>query len=96
MLVPVICFPLTLFLYNWPLRRFENLALTVIMATLLITLALPTWLITLDSSAQYWSGYRAAAFMHLLIFNAGITAYLTFAFSRHFSSTVWNRKKDFD
>lgn len=83
-------------LVYWPLRRFENLVLTVIAATMLITLALPTWLITLDSSAQYWSGYRAAAFMHLLIFNAGITAYLTFAFSRNFSSTVWNRKKDFD
>ena len=80
----------------WPLRSFENLVSTLILFTLALTLALPTWLITLDSSATYWSGYRAAAFMHLLIFNAGITAYITFAFSRNFSSSVWNRKRDFE
>ena len=80
----------------WPLRRFETLLATVFSFTLLVTLVLPTSLITLDSHATYWSGYRAAAFMHLFIFNAGITAYLTFAFSRNFSSSVWNRKRDFD
>ena len=80
----------------WPLRRFETLLLTVVAFTLLLTLSLPTGLITLDSKATYWSGYRAAAFMHLLIFNAGITTYITLTFTRNFSSSVWNRKRDFD
>jgi hypothetical protein len=83
-------------LLYWPLRNFETLVATICAVTLLITLVLPTRLITLDSHALYWSGYRAAAFFHLLIFNLGVTAYITFAFSRNFSSTVWNRVRDFD
>jgi hypothetical protein len=78
-----------------PLRRFETLVVSVILFTLLLDLALPTRLITLDHSANYWSGYRAAAFFHLLIFNFGVTAYLTFAFAKNFSSSVWNRYTDF-
>jgi len=80
----------------WPLRQFENLFLSLILVTLVITLSLPTWLITLDAKAEYWSGYRAAAFFHLLIFNTGVTAYITFTFAKNFSSSVWNREQDFD
>lgn len=80
----------------WPMQQFENLFVTIILATLLITLSLPTGLITLDAKATYWSGYRAAAFFHLLIFNTGVTAYTTFAFAKNFSSSVWNREQDFD
>jgi hypothetical protein len=79
----------------WPMRQFENLFITVALVTLAITLLLPTWLITLDHKAEYWSGYRAAAFFHILIFNLGVTAYVTFAFAKNFSSTVWNREQDF-
>lgn len=79
----------------WPLRKFENLVVAVLIVTLIIDLSLPTRLITLDRSAAYWSGYRAAAFFHLLIFNSGVTVYFTFAFARNFSSTVWDRYKDF-
>ncbi len=82
-------------LLYWPLRRFETLLATVILFTLSVTLILPTWVITLDHTATYWSGYRAATFFHLLIFNLGFTAYITFAFSRNFSSSVWDRQKDF-
>jgi hypothetical protein len=79
----------------WPLRNFENLFVSILTATLIITLSLPTRLISLDPKAEYWSGYRAAAFFHLLIFNMGVTAYFTFAFSKNFSSTTWNSEKDF-
>ena len=79
----------------WPLRTFETLVLTVIAFTLAVTMSLPTWLITLDPKAEYWSGYRAAAFFHLLIFNLGFTAYITFAFSKNFSSAVWDSSRDF-
>lgn len=80
----------------FPLRNFETLISTVIIATLVLAVSIPTDLITLDRNAGYWSGYRAAAFFHLLIFNSGVTVYFTFAFSKNFSSTVWNRYKDFD
>jgi hypothetical protein len=83
-------------LQYWPMQNFENLFLTVIALTLILALSLPTWLITLDHKAEYWSGYRAAAFFHLLIFNMGVTAYITFAFNKNFSSSVWNREQEFD
>lgn len=80
----------------WPLKKFESLVITLLIITLIIALLLPTNLITLDAKATYWSGYRAAAFFHLLIFNLGVTAYITFAFGKNFSSSIWNRYKDFD
>ena len=80
----------------WPMRHFENLFVTIILVTFIITMSLPINLITLDPSADYWSGYRAAAFFHLLIFNVGVVVYTTFAFSKNFSSTIWNRDLDFD
>jgi len=80
----------------WPLRYFENLFISILIITLVITLSLPTRLISLDPKAEYWSGYRAAAFFHLLIFNMGVTAYFTFAFSKNFSSSIWNSERDFD
>ncbi len=79
----------------WHMRYFENLFFSVIAFTLLVALSLPIGFITLDNKAEYWSGYRAAAFFHLLIFNMGVTAYTTFAFAKNFSSTVWNREQDF-
>lgn len=79
----------------WPLRYFENLFLSILAITLIITLSLPTRLISLDPHAVYWSGYRAAAFFHLLIFNMGVTTYFTFAFSKNFSSSIWNSERDF-
>ncbi|MBL7931200.1 MAG: hypothetical protein JNL60_04845 [Bacteroidia bacterium] len=80
----------------WPLKKFETLVISLLIFTLVIALVLPTRLITLDASATYWSGYRAAAFFHLLIFNLGVTAYITFAFGKNFSSSIWNKYKDFD
>jgi hypothetical protein len=78
-----------------PLRNFESLVVTVFIITLIIAVSLPTRLITLDHKADYWSGYRAAAFFHLLIFNFGVTVYFTFTFAKNFSSSVWNSYKDF-
>ncbi|MDP1802133.1 MAG: hypothetical protein Q8L81_12320 [Bacteroidota bacterium] len=80
---------------SWPLKNFDHLFGTVIIYTLIVTLCIPTPLITLDATAGYWSGYRAAAFMHLLIFHCGVTAYITFAFGKNLSSITWNHYRDF-
>lgn len=80
---------------NFHLRDFDHLFVCVVIMTLLITLSLPTELITLDDTATYWSGYRVAAFFHLLIFNLGVTAYITFAFTKNLSASIWNQKQDF-
>jgi hypothetical protein len=82
--------------YIWlPFRTFEFLVITVLLVTLAVTMSLPTWLITLDPRAEYWSGYRTAAFLHIFIFNLGFTAFITFAFTKNFSSSIWNRENDF-
>jgi hypothetical protein len=81
---------------HWPMRNFETLFLSVIIITIILALSLPIKLISLDPKAEYWSGYRAATFFHLLIFNMGVTAYVTFTFAKNFSSTIWNRERDFD
>lgn len=80
---------------NWPLRSIENLFVTLLITTLIITLSLPTYLITLDRKATYWCAYRIGIFFHLLIFNMGVTAYVTFSFSKNLSTGIWNSDKDF-
>jgi hypothetical protein len=82
-------------LFTWPLRNFENLFVSVALITALITIVLPTGLISLDETIGYFSGFRLAAFFHLLIFNFGVTAYITFAFNKNFSSSVWNQSSEF-
>lgn len=88
--------PMSRKLISWPLRSFEAMAVTVIFFTLLITLLLPTNLITLDHKATYWCGYRMGTFFHLLIFFSGFTAYFTITFARNFSNAIWNRRNDLD
>jgi len=78
-----------------PMRNFETLFITVTVISAILAVSLPTRLIWLPKNADYWGGYRIGAFMHILIFNLGITAYITFAFSRNFSSSNWNTIQDF-
>ncbi len=80
---------------SWPMRNIETLFVTIIVATFIITMILPTSLITLDRKATYWCAYRIGIFFHLFIFNMGVTAYITFAFSKNLSSSNWNADKDF-
>lgn len=79
----------------WPLQHFENLFVSITLFTLILTMSLPTGFISLDDKVGYWSGFRIAAFFHLLIFNMGVTAYVGFTFSKNFSSSVWNQSSDF-
>jgi hypothetical protein len=80
---------------SWPVKNIETLFLTLIIVTLVITLSLPTYLITLDRKATYWCAYRIGIFFHLFIFNMGVTAYVTFAFSKNLSTSTWNNDKEF-
>lgn len=77
----------------WPLRNIEKLLATLLVITAIITLSLPTYLITLDRKAGYWD-YRYGIFFHLFIFNMGFTTYFTFTFSKGFSVSNWNRHED--
>ncbi len=82
-------------LLSWPLRKFETLLCTVALISLVLAVSLPTRLIWLPQHADYWGMYRVGAFFHILIFNMGITAYITFAFGKNFSSNTWNSVQDF-
>lgn len=79
----------------FPLRNFEALALSLIIWTAIVTLSLPTFLITLDDTASYWSGYRAGTFFHLLIFFSGITTYILVGFNKQFSGAIWKEEREF-
>lgn len=81
---------------NWPIKNIETLFVSLIIITLLITLSLPTYLITLDRKATYWCAYRIGIFFHLFIFNMGVTAYITFAFSKNLSTSIWNSDQEFE
>jgi hypothetical protein len=80
---------------TWPLRNIEPLFLTVMIFTLIVTMSLPTYLITLDRKATYWCHYRIGIYFHLLIFFMGFTTYFAFAFSRGLSVMNWDRDRDF-
>jgi hypothetical protein len=80
----------------FPLRNFETLAITILVFVLIVTLSLPTYLITLDRSATYWCGYRIATYFHLLIFFSGVAAYILVGFNKRFNGQVWQLKSDFD
>ena len=79
---------------NWPMRRFETLVFTVALISAILAVTLPTRLIWLPEGADYWGMYRVGAFFHILIFNMGFTAYLTFAFSNNLSVSSWNSHND--
>lgn len=81
---------------SFPLRSFENLAICLALFVLIVTLCLPTVLITLDKTATYWCGYRIATYFHLLIFFSGVTVYILVGFNKRFSGSVWQLKSDFD
>lgn len=80
---------------SWPFRSIENMLISVALFTLVVTLCLPTFLITLDRTATYWCGYRLGVFFHLLIFFMGITTYVTFAFGKSLSSMNWDKTSKF-
>ena len=82
-------------LMAFPLRNFEMLMITIISFVLIVTLCLPTYLITLDRTATYWCGYRIGIFFHLLIFFSGFTAYILVGFNKRFSGTVWDEEREF-
>jgi len=82
-------------LTSWPMKRFENLFITLAIISGILAVSLPTKLIWLPSHADYWGMYRMGAFMHIFIFSMGVAAYITFAFGKNFNSSIWNRVQDF-
>ncbi len=82
-------------LMSWPMKKFETLLFSVALISLILAVSLPTRLIWLPQHADYWGMYRVGAFFHILIFNMGITAYISFAFGKNFSSNTWNTVQDF-
>ena len=83
-------------IFNWPFRNFETLALTIASLTFIEVLLIPNCFIIREPTADYWNGYRGGTFFHLLIINAGFSAYLFITFAKNFSANLWNRKNDLD
>lgn len=75
---------------SWPLKSGECFAVSILVGTMAVALALPTAWITLDTEATYWSGYRLGTFFHLLIFNSGFAVFSWLAFTRGFTKSNWD------
>lgn len=80
---------------SWPMRRFETLLASIALISLILAVSLPTRLIWLPQHADYWGTYRIGAFFHILIFNLGVSAYITFTFGKNFSANTWQNVQDF-
>lgn len=78
---------------NWPLRNFETFFISVLVATALITFALPNSLLTTDLHAEYFSMYRAACFFHVLILIVGFSVFRMIATNKGLSSSIWDSSK---
>lgn len=83
-------------LLAFPLRNFETMAVSLMLFVFIVTMSLPTYLITLDRTATYWCGYRIATYFHLLIFFSGVTAYILVGFNKRFSGQVWQQEREYD
>ncbi len=72
------------------LKNFESLALTLFTLTLIETLLVPTSLITKDSNALYFNGYRVIFFLQFIIINAAFLTQMMFTFRVKLSCFNWN------
>jgi hypothetical protein len=79
----------------FPLRNFERLAVTVICAVFLITISLPTIVVTSVPNTDHWCRERIAVFFHLLIFFGGVSAYILVGFNKRFSGTIWDEPAEY-
>ena len=74
----------------FPLRNFETFGLCLLVFTLIETLLISNRYLSTDWRAGYFSMYRAAAFFHMLILNAGLLVFLLFGFNCNFSEHIWD------
>jgi hypothetical protein len=72
------------------LRNFEAFAGCLLLFTLIECLLIPNKYLSTDWRATYFSMYRAAAYFHLLILNAGLLIFLLFGFNCNFSAQIWD------
>jgi hypothetical protein len=81
-----------------PTRSFENLLITLIVLSLIITFITPNNLIVPDSPVsdnsmfEYWGFHRIGYFFHFLILALAFTTFIWFSFHKNFSSEEWNKK----
>ncbi len=75
---------------RFPLRNFEAFAVCLLLFTLIECLLIPNKYLSTDWRATYFSMYRAAAYFHLLILNAGLMVFLLFGFNCNFSEHIWD------
>ncbi len=86
-------FPKTRIVKKYPLQKLETMFVSLCLLSLVLTLILPTKLITFDERADYWSMYRIAAYFHILIFCCGFAVFFLFSFRKNFSQANWDDPK---
>ncbi len=74
----------------YPFRNFESLLGCLLIFSLAEALLLPSNLISTDKRGDYFSLYRIACILHLLILNAGFTIFGLFSFHFSFSENKYD------
>lgn len=78
-------------IFGWPVRSPMHLAITVLAATLLLSLALPTAWLT-EGSAPWWNLQRFGVFLCTTLVAGAATSFGWFAFFGQFSNEAWDSK----
>ncbi|HQV75270.1 MAG TPA: hypothetical protein PLE78_07255 [Flavobacteriales bacterium] len=77
---------------NWPLRTPAHLATLVVLFGLVLSLFVPTGILTSDPSASFWGLHRLLFLFWSIMVSASFTVFGWFAFFGQFSNDAWNSK----
>lgn len=77
---------------NWPLRTPAHLAATVFFFAMILTMSVPTGILTSDPAASFWGFPRILFLFWSSMVCASFTVFGWFAFFGQFSSEAWNSK----
>lgn len=79
-------------LLGWPVRTWQHLAFTVVLASAIFAALLPTAWLTNAVDAGWWGGFRFGAFFCTTLVACAATAFSWLAFFGQFSTEAWNSR----
>lgn len=77
---------------NWPLRTPAHLATLVVLFGVVLSMFVPTGILTSDPAASFWGLHRFLFLFWSIMVSASFTVFGWFAFFGQFSTDAWNSK----
>lgn len=79
-------------LISLPFRTLNHLLVSIAILATLLTLAMPSWLLTTDPAAPYWNDYRLVFYPWCMVLVGSFVVFFWFALNKNFSSDQWDSK----